>query len=397
MDRTIPDRRLTLFLMATAAYSQISTGIYLPSLPVIAREFATTQGAVQLSIAIFYLGYAVSVLVVGPLSDRFGRRMILLIGTVIYVLASLACALAGSIESLVVARFVQAFGACSGFVSCRAIVRDCYAPGEMARTLGMIMVVTSLSVGIGPMIGGQLHTWLGWRSGFAFLVLYGLALLPLIWWWLPETAPRGAAEAVRRASPVRDYGVLVRSRVFLGYTFAMSFGLATLFVFHAGVPVILISLSGVTPAMFGVYFFIVQGGVMAGNFLTNRLARRVATMRLLAVGLMLIVAGAACLVAIGAGDRLSVTSFVAAAVILALGWGIVSPTGPAGAIGPFPGIAATAAALNGFIMIGIAGLATLVLGALPKVGLLPMALLLLALGAAGAASLLLLRERKPSS
>ncbi len=397
MDGAIPDKRMTLFLMATSAYAQISTGIYLPSLPAIAQEFETTQGAVQLTIAIFFFGYGASLMVYGPLSDRFGRRTMLLIGTVVYILASLACALATSIEFLFVARLVQSFGACSGFVSCRAIVRDIYGPGDMARALGMIMVVTSLSVGLGPVIGGQLHTWLGWRAGFGFLVVYGLALLPVIWSWLPETAPRRARDAVKRASPIHDYGVLMRSRVFLGYTLALSFGMATLFVFHAGTPVILISLSGVTPAMFGVYFIMVQVGVMAGSFLTNRLARRVATDRLLAVGLMLVVAGAAGLVGIGAADRLTVTSFLAVSLVLAVGWGFVSPTGPAGAIGPFPEIAATATALNGFILITTAGLATMVLSALPKEGLLPMALLQLVLGAIAAASLLLLRNRRISA
>ncbi len=396
MDRKIPDRRLTPFLMAIAAYSQISTGIYLPSLPAIAREFDTTQGTVQLTIAVFLLGYGASVMVYGPLSDRYGRRLTLVVGTVIYVAASLACMLAVSIESLIVARLVQAFGACSGFVSCRAIVRDVYGPGEMARALGMIMVVTSLSVGIAPVIGGQLHTWLGWRSVFAFLVVYGLVMLPLIWYWLPDTAPGRDTDPATRTSPAHDYGVLLRSRAFLGYTLALSFGIATLFVFQAGAPVVLISLLGVSPAMYGVYFIIVQGGVMTGSFLTNRLARRVANDRLLAIGLCLIVIGAAGLIGLGLRGGLTVTGFIATALILAVGWGVVSPSSQAGAIGPFPRIAATAVALNGFIMIGTAGLATLVLSALPKDSLLPMALLQLVLGLAALASLALLRGDRTS-
>src|SRR5215813_9387910 len=178
---------VTALLTAMVALGPISTDLYLPSLPGLARYFDVSVADAQLTLSSFLIGLATAQLIYGPLSDRFGRRPVLLIGLAIYVIASIVCMLSPSVPVLVVARFVQAVGACVGPVLGRAIVRDVHGREGAARVLAYMSAAMALAPAIGPILGGFLEEWFGWRINFLVLVLFGSSGLFMAWQILPET------------------------------------------------------------------------------------------------------------------------------------------------------------------------------------------------------------------
>lgn len=237
---------LTALLAALTAIGPLSTDMYLASLPDIARQLGASTAQVQLTILSYLIGFAVGQIVYGPLSDRHGRKPVLLAAVALYCVASLACVLATSIEMLIVARALQALGGSGGIVLARAIVRDLYSGARAGRELSVIGAVMALAPVLAPITGGLLQTGFGWRSVFFALVGVGLIGAGVVWPLLPETSPARAAEPVSPASMLRSYRVVARNSAYLAYLGLASTGFGGLFAWISGTSFALQNLYGLS-------------------------------------------------------------------------------------------------------------------------------------------------------
>lgn len=245
--------RLLLILGALSAFGPLAIDFYLPSFPALARAFATDVEHVQLSLAVYFIGLAIGQLVYGPLADRFGRRKPLLIGVTLFSLASLACALAPSLEWLIAARFVQALGGCAGMVVSRAVVRDLCDPINSAKVFSQLMLVMGLAPILAPLAGGLLLSALGWPSIFICLMLFSFLCLLAVAKWLPETLAKDAPSAPLRGA-LGQYRRLLANLPFLGYALTGGFAVAGMFAYIAGSPFVFIELYGIPIEHYGWLF-----------------------------------------------------------------------------------------------------------------------------------------------
>jgi DHA1 family bicyclomycin/chloramphenicol resistance-like MFS transporter len=344
---------VTALLTALVALGPISTDLYLPSLPGLARYFAVGVDEIQLTLSVFLVGLATAQLVYGPLSDRFGRRPVLLVGLGIYVVASLVCMLSPSVPTLVVARFVQAVGACVGPVLGRAVVRDVHGREGAARVLSYMSAAMALAPAIGPILGGFLEEWFGWRVNFLALVLYGSAGLIVAWRILPETNRTPDLQAAEPLRILLGYRGFLNHRAYVGYVLCCAFAYSGIFSFISGSSYVLQEVVGLGPIGFGLCFAGVVVGYIIGTVVAGRLSRQLGIDRLVAVGSVVSVAGGVLLLALALGASAETAIggallIVAPMLLFMIGVGLVLPNSIAGAIGPFPRAAGAASALLGF-------------------------------------------------
>jgi MFS transporter, DHA1 family, multidrug resistance protein len=287
-------RRLALILGALTAMGPLAIDMYLPALPTIAREFHTDSAAVQVSLAVYFTGIALGQAFYGPLSDRVGRKPALYFGLVVFIVSSIGCALAGSVQSLIVFRFLQALGGCAPLVIPRAVVRDHFDQLGSVRMLSVLMLVMGLAPILAPLVGGQLLVNFGWRSVFWLLTVYGVVWLVLVAIFLPESLP----VARRRRQPLRAilaiYARLARDRAYMGHVLSGALIFAGLLAYIAGSPFVFIELFHVSPERYGLFFGTNAIGIIAASQINRWLAGRVPARRV--VGVMLSVAMTASLV-----------------------------------------------------------------------------------------------------
>ncbi|MBU1860142.1 MAG: multidrug effflux MFS transporter [Gammaproteobacteria bacterium] len=245
--------RLLLILGSLSAFGPLAIDFYLPSFPALAQAFATDVEHVQLSLAAYFAGLAIGQLVYGPLADRFGRRKPLLFGVLLFSLASLACALAPSLEWLIAARFVQALGGCAGMVVSRAVVRDLCDPINSAKVFSQLMLVMGVAPILAPLAGGLLLSAFGWPSIFICLTLFSLMCLLALAKWLPETLAKDVPPAPLRGA-IGEYKRLFANLPFLGYALTGGFAVAGMFAYIAGSPFVFIELYGVPAEHYGLLF-----------------------------------------------------------------------------------------------------------------------------------------------
>jgi MFS transporter, DHA1 family, multidrug resistance protein len=340
---------LAVMLTLLVGMGPVSTDVYLPSLPGIAADLDASAALVQLTLGLFIGGFAVMMLACGPLADRFGRRPVLLCGMTLYVLASIACALAPGIEVLLAARFVQAIGACVGPVVARAIVRDLYPPREAGRILGYMSSAMALAPLIGPFIGGWLELAFGWRASFWFLALYGGGLWLALRMRLPETLRSPLEGALSPLPLLRNYVLILRNRTFLGFMLAGALMFGVLFSWLTNSAFVVIDHFGVATERFGIAFGVVVAGYLIGAYAGSRIGVRLGLERATGIGVgVAAAAGIGLLVAavLPIGGLPAIVILMAASFF---GVGVAIPQGTAGALAPFPERAGSAAALLGFL------------------------------------------------
>src|ERR687894_256859 len=275
-------------LVAVSAVSPLGINMYLPSMPSMARAFGVDFTTIQLTLSLYLGAMAVGQLVIGPLSDRFGRRPVLLIGLLTFVVGSAICLLAQSIGVLIFGRIVQAIGGCAGITLSRAIVRDLYGRNQVASMIAYVTMGMAVAPMVAPTIGGVLEKLYGWRASFAFLMAFGGLALLFAFWHLPETNHnRGSAASPRQL--MHSYVSLFRSRLFWGYTLTTGFISAVFFSFLAGAPYVMIELMWRSPAEYGFYSAIVPSGYILGNFASGRFAARVGPNPMILAGSLLVV------------------------------------------------------------------------------------------------------------
>lgn len=378
--------RLTLILGALSAFTPLAVDMYLPGLPSLEKALSTDAGKVQLTLSLFFLGLAIGQLFYGPLSDRFGRRLPLLIGNLLYVGASIACALAANIEILIIARFLQAFGSCAGLVIARAMVRDLFEPKEGARVMSLLMLVMGVAPILAPLLGGYVLVWFDWHAIFWFLAAFGLLTMLVARLGLPETR---RAEHIRRltiGSALRDYASLLSQRRYMGYTLAASLGMAGMFAYIAGSPFIFINLFRVPAEYYGWIFGINAVGIIGMSQVNRALLRRFSLDEVLVVGVIMLAASGLLLLASAAFSIGGLFGLWLPLFVYIASLGAVLPNAAASAMAGEAHRAGTAAALMGTLQFAAGAIASGMVGALHSETALPMAAIVCLSGIASVAA-----------
>lgn len=370
----------TVILTALVAFGPLSTDMYLPSLPAMQQDFGATVSDVQLTLSVFLAGFAVSQLFYGPLSDRFGRRPVLLFGIFVYGLASVACFMSQTIEMLIISRFFQAFGACSGPVLGRAIVRDVYGPDRAAQVLAYMGSAMALAPAFAPMFGGYLQIWFGWQASFVFLAIFAFTLVVLVGFLIQETNSHINPMAMHPGKLAMNYAALLKHRGFMGYVLLNSCVFSGLFAFISGSSFVFIDVFGLAPNLYGVCFGIVVGGYITGTLIAGRYSRKFGSDTMLRYGSGLSLLGGLLLVVIASNFPQHVASVVAPMFVFMISVGVVMPNSMAGAIGPFPKMAGAASAMMGFIQMAIAALVGASVGLMHDGTALPMCVAIALMG-----------------
>jgi DHA1 family bicyclomycin/chloramphenicol resistance-like MFS transporter len=340
---------LAMLLTAIVGVGALSIDMFLPSLPTIAEVLGSDAATAQLTVTLFLAGLAVSQLAWGPLSDRFGRRRVLLAGLTLYALAGIACAFVPGIAGLIAARIVQALGAGSGPVIARAVVRDLYEPAHAARILAAMGTAQALTPILAPVIGGWVHALAGWHAVFlvqgAFGAVFVLTALAVV----PETnvyAGVSVSEPDRR----RLARLLGHPR-YLAYVLVAALMFGGQFAFITGSSFALIGLLGISPTIYGLCFAAVATGLMAGNFVSVRIGARIGIDTMLRAGTTIGAAAGIVMASLAWAGVASVPSVIVPMFGFAFGLGFVLPNAAAGAIGPFPRMAGLASAVLGFVQL----------------------------------------------
>lgn len=264
--------RILLILGSLSALGPMAINFYLPSFPALARAFATDVEHIQLSLASYFAGIAIGQLIYGPLADRFGRRRPLLVGLLLFSLASLGCAQAQNLAWLIAARFVQALGGCAGMVISRALVRDLCDPLASARAFSKLMLVMGVAPILAPLGGGLLLQVFGWQSIFHGLVLFSALCLLAVLIWLPETLKVAAPPPLTGA--LMRYVRLLGDRQLIGHGLTGGVAMAGLFAYTAGSPYVFIDLYGIAPQHYGWLFGFIAAGFILTAQVNGRLLRR---------------------------------------------------------------------------------------------------------------------------
>jgi DHA1 family bicyclomycin/chloramphenicol resistance-like MFS transporter len=327
----------------------LSTDLYLATLPGMAADFGVTAADVQHTLSLFVIGFGTAQLVSGPMSDRFGRKPVMIGGLTLYLAASIACALAPSLAWLVVARFVQAIGCCTGVVVARAVIRDAYAPAEGAKVLAKASSLLSLAPIAGPILGGYLQVAFGWRAAFVALTLAGLTVWIAALWRMRESNPRINIDALRPGRLVRTYVAVARNPSFWAYALPGTLSYASIFAFISGTPFVLIRVLGVPTHHYGYYFACGVFGYLGGTLLCRRMIARIGLQRSLEIGTMIGLTGGLGFLAMVLGGLSNPVMVITAQFIVMIAHGINFPCAQAGSLTPFPENAGAAAGLFGFI------------------------------------------------
>lgn len=376
-------RRYALVLGALAAIGPFSIDMYLPALPALGASLEASPGAVQGTLAIYFLGLAFGQVLYGPLSDRCGRRGPLFVGLGLYTVAAVACALAPDIGTLTAARLVQALGGCAGMVIARAVVRDVTDERGSVRLMAQLMLVMGVAPIVAPMVGGALLPVFGWRGIFWVLAGYGAAMVAVIALFLPESLPREARRGGGVTEVARVWAGLLGNRRFMGHALTGGFVIGGMFAYISGSPFVFMELHGVPPGQYGFYFGANAVGIMVAGQVTGWLAQRVAPARLLppmawvppVSGLALLAAAAT---GLGGFPAMLVALFCYVATI-----GAVTPLTTALGMGPHGAVAGSASALMGTLQFAIGAAAGVLLGALQDGTAVPMAAVIAGCGVAG--------------
>lgn len=341
-------RLLILLLGALTTVGPFTTDTYLPSMPAIRAHFGVDMASVQLTLSLAFLGGAVGQLFFGPLSDRFGRRPVLLVGLSIYVVASMGCLFAQTVDQLIVARFLQSFGSIAAPVLARAMVRDMHEREAAARVLSLMGIVLGLGPILAPIIGGLLQAHYGWHASFVFITVYGLVLLGAVAVLLGETVRDKDPNAVRPVQLIETAALLLRSRVFVGYALINCSLFGGLGAYLSGISFVIVEVLGVRMEYFGLVFGTIMLGNISGYALAGRIVPRLGLDRTLEFGTRGVAIAGLILAGFAFAGIVHVATLVVPMMLYMGSLALSAPQAIAGALTPFPRSAGAASSLVGF-------------------------------------------------
>jgi MFS transporter, DHA1 family, multidrug resistance protein len=350
-------------LAAMSALAPMSLQIFVPALPAIQAHFAVSPGVAQLALSLSILANAVAALSYGPLSDRFGRRPVVLVGLAMFIAGSVLCALAPTIGVLIVGRIVQSGGGAAGMVIARAIVRDLYAREQAASMIAYLTMAMVVAPMLAPSVGALLLDLFEWHA--IFIALTGVGLL-LIWRAqrrLAETRAGGSGAAGWSAL-LSGTAALMRSAAFIAYVLQSTFAISAFFAFVAGAPYYMIDILHRPATEYGLWFIVVSLGFMAGNFATARLGRRIGLDRMVLLGSCLVLVGIVLGAGLTVGGLWTPLALFGPMMLATFGNGLSVPNAQAGAVSVDPLIAGTASGLSGFTQMLVAALVSQAVGML---------------------------------
>ena len=341
-----PRRLLIAILLASVAYGLLAMTMCLPSMPSWAGLFEVGQSRVQLTFSAFVIAYGGAQVFYGPLSDRHGRRRLLLFGFALAALGSLACALAPNLTLLTAARAVQGMGAAAGMVIGRAMVQDFFSGADKPRMMAYTGMVLGLCPPTATLVGGQMHVYFGWRANFAVLAVVALVLLCAAWKVLPGAERKVSVHEHWLAEMFAAYRALAGQPVFLGYGVILAMCTGSFYVFLAGTPLVLASY-GVGPARVGLFIMAVPLSYIAGNFVVSRLLHSSTEARLALTGQCAACAGPLLALLLALADVRSPYALALPMTLLGFGHGLLMPSTLSGTLGVIPALAGSAVAATG--------------------------------------------------
>lgn len=350
-------------LVAATMTGPLALNIFVPSMPGLPEAFDTVPATVQLTLSLYLVGVAFGQLVYGPLSDRFGRRPVLLAGLTVFVVASLACTVAPSIGALIAGRVAQALGGCAGMVIARAIVRDAWNREDATAVLAVVIAGMAVAPMVGPAVGGFVDVWIGWRANFALLVAFGLVVWIAGVMALPETnghrTPIPGPLALWHA-----YRSLLAKPLFLGHALVAGFSTAAFFAFLAGAPYAMVERMGRPHSEYGLYFVLLSLGYMGGNMAVSRVASRFSAEALAFAGILCGLVGPAVILAFLAFGIMTPSVLFLPTVLLCFGNGLLMPASMTAAVSVDLRLAGTASGLLGFMQMGLGAVASTAVAAI---------------------------------
>lgn len=352
---------LLAVLAALMSFSSITTDIYLPALPSMARAFGAPSGAVELTISSYLIGFSLGQLAWGPIGDRYGRRGPIAAGLVFFLIGSAGCALSQSVEQVIAWRVVQAVGACAGVVLARAIVRDLYQGERAAQTLSTLITLMAVGPLVGPILGGQILAFASWPAIFWTLAALGAATLAALA-TLPETLPVERRRRVTLGEALGGYGLLLRQRRVMGYAMVGALFFAGFFAYVAGSPFAYIEFHRVPAQSYGLLFALGVVGVMATNTVNGRLVTRIGIDRALRLGALGATAAAIALVVNATTGLGGLVGLAASLFVFVSMNGFILANAMAGALQPFPERAGAVSALVGALQYGAGILGSMLVG-----------------------------------
>lgn len=368
---------MIILLAAVSALGPVAMQILLPALPVIKETFSVTNDVAQLTLSLSMLAIAAGTIVYGPLSDKYGRKPIMLIGISITLVGSIFCLLSNTISFLIFSRFVQAFGGAVGLVLARAIVRDVYGAPEAARviaTLVMVMVVLPM---MSPALGGELMQQYGWESVFVVIAVASVFALVFLYYNLPETLnepiPFDSLQSI-----LAIFSILFRSKIFCGYAFCVTFVSVVFFSFISAAPEIMVSVLNRPPTEYGYYFIMIPIGFMSGNYVARYFGQSTSIDTMIAIGASIGIAGVILAIALHIMSFNQPLALFAPIALAVFGNGITLPNAQAAAINEFPQYAGSASGLTGFLQMTASAAAAQLVAFIYNGTVYPLLLLMLA-------------------
>jgi DHA1 family bicyclomycin/chloramphenicol resistance-like MFS transporter len=363
---------LILILGSLATISPFSIDMYLPGFPAIARDLATSIASVQLSLTSYFIGIAAGQLLYGPLLDRFGRKLPLYAGLIVYVLASVGCAVTNTVESLIVMRFLQALGGCAGIVAAQALVRDLFPSNKTAQAFSWMTLVIAISPMIAPTIGGYTTAAFGWHAIFYVLALITTLILIAIYFKLPQGKKPDASMSLRPKAVLKNFYTVIRQPQFFIYTMAGGLASAAPFAYIAGSADVFMNLYHFSEKEYGWVFAVVASVIIGATQLNHILLKKFKSEKIIKFTFAMQAFVGALLVT---GTVFSWYNEITLIIIIALflaGHGLINPNAVALSLAPFSKHTGSAASLSGSFRMGMGGLASALVSAFHNYTALPM-------------------------
>jgi DHA1 family bicyclomycin/chloramphenicol resistance-like MFS transporter len=353
--------KITFILGSLMAFGPLSIDMYLPGLPDIGRDFNSDAGTIQYTLSFFLIGLAAGQTFYGPIADRFGRKLPLVFGCALYIIASLGCAFSTSAVNLIALRFIQAIGCCAGMVLTNSVVRDLFDARDSARMYSMLYLVTGLAPITAPFIGGYLVLYSDWRIIFWVLAVFGCTCLLMVIFYLPETLPADRRTSGGLDKVIVSYGRMLATRGFVGYALCGGFIAGIMFAYISGSPFVFIELYGVAPHHYGWLFGMNAIGLVCGSQLNRLLLRRYNNIAIMRTMLWVIAVSGLALVFVALTGMGGLIGLIIPIFLCISSIALVGANAVALALAPYKKSAGTASAMLGTIQLAMgAGSGTLI-------------------------------------